>query len=497
MMGRLRFVQADCLTPSHQKTYYRARFFRGAMMVIWLVGLLSLVGVSQAADPVLHVGEDPGILLSKAAAASKRPVDDLRVMTFGEMTRSKPSLMLGGGRVESCFGAPSTDASMRSSLERVERALAYMETDKAVAHIQVGEDAIRCLSEPGDAQRIARLAFLKGFVAAEEGDEAAARVAFELAHSVDRNVVWDEDFPPDAKPMFEAVGKEVAERAPRTVRLVPQPSDGVVWIDGQRQVLTDGLMSLTPGKHLVQIPGFKMTTVWVHLRALDPGEANTVAQMDDDTAESEDPTAEEETRAESPPSAQYPTLIVPGAVPDEAVGWVTNPEQHADLDLVLSVLYDPDSMVYFSADGLLVAHPVGSAKWVELTIPAGFGAGRMASRLIAGRSMMWTGAAAVGGGALLATTSWLQAGSAARAAKSAPNWRSFDREEGNYANAANMMNISRWTLLGGVVFAGTGLALQYDNLPIFRKKTQASVVPWANPDSQRSSAGVQVLIRGW
>ena len=74
-------------------------------MVVWLFSILSFVGVAQAADPVLHVGEDPGILLSKSAAATKRPVDDLRVMTFAEMTRSKPALMLGGGRVEPASGA--------------------------------------------------------------------------------------------------------------------------------------------------------------------------------------------------------------------------------------------------------------------------------------------------------------------------------------------------------------------------------------------------------
>ena len=455
-------------------------------------------GPSFAADPVLHMGEDPGILLSKAGAAAKRPVDDLRVMTFGEMTRSKPAIMLGGGRVESCFGAPATDDSVRSSLDRVERALSYMETDKAVAHIQVGEDAIRCLTEPADAQRIARLAFLKGFVAVDEGDEAGAKAAFELAHTVDRDMVWDEDFPPDAKPMFEAVREDVVNRAPRTVRLVPAPADGVVWVDGVRKVINDGLMSLTPGKHLVQIPGFKMTTVWVHLRGLEPAEANTKAQMDNDTAEGEDPSeteGAERVSVENPDT--QPTLIVPAAVPDEAVGWALVESKRPDLDLILSVLYDPDSMVYFSADGVLVAHPVRSTEWVELTIPAGFGAGGMASRLIAGRSLMWTGVAALGGGAVLATTSWAQAGSAARAADTAGNWRAFDKEEGRYETASNMMNVARWTLLGGAVLGGAGVALQYDNLSFFRRKASAQLIPWADPSRRDASAGVHVQIRGW
>ena len=85
----------------------------------------------------------------------------------------------------------------------------------------------------------------------------------------------------------EAMSQLKAECAKLYSEVLRLMDGGVVWIDGVRTELTDGLMSLTPGKHLVQIPGFKMTTVWVHLRALDPGEANTMAQMDDDTMQSE------------------------------------------------------------------------------------------------------------------------------------------------------------------------------------------------------------------
>ena len=117
---------------------------QGVAMVGFLIAF-AFSGISYSATPVLHVGEDPQVLLAKSAAATKRPADDLKVLTIPELVRGKPAVLLGGGRVESCFGPPTTDFDVREAVGRVERALAYLEYEKAIAHIQVGEEAIRCL----------------------------------------------------------------------------------------------------------------------------------------------------------------------------------------------------------------------------------------------------------------------------------------------------------------------------------------------------------------
>jgi hypothetical protein len=466
--------------------------------------LMALVfsGISYGATPVLHVGENPQILLAKSAAATTRPADELKVLTIQELVRGKPAVLLGGGRVESCFGPPTSDLNVREAVDRVERALAYLEYEKAMAHIQVGEEAIRCLSSPADAQRIARLYFLKGFVSFEEGEESVVQAAFDVALTIDPDLVWDEYFAPNAKPIFDDVGKQIEGRSNTTIGLLPAPASGHVWIDGRRVSVTDGNITLSEGRHLVQVKGQNMRSHWVTVRAeaAPPApELSPVVESSEDTPvveSSEDPPEQPEATVTAAPVAVQsgPRLIVPTALTSNAIKWSADPTKRADFDQILSVLYDPDTLVYFSVDGQIIAHPVGSEEWIDLKIPTGFARGGVAGRLVAGRSIMWTGAAATGGALILATSSWAQANSASRGADGSGGWMAYNREKIEYEGAADRMVIARWALLGGALLSGGGLALQYDNLPFLKgKKAQASLVPMAGPDG----AGATIVVDAW
>ena len=93
---------------------------------------------------------------------------------------------------------------MDDALDRAERAMSYMETDKAVAHIQVGVTALACLGAAVDADVASRLQFLRGYLAYDDGDELVARDAYTLAHTLKPGLVWDDYLPPDSKDLFDA-----------------------------------------------------------------------------------------------------------------------------------------------------------------------------------------------------------------------------------------------------------------------------------------------------
>ncbi len=410
---------------------------------------------SWAVDPVLHAGEDSRLLLARAAAAADRDSAELTAYTFLELGLGKPAVLLGGGRVESCRGFPTTDLAVRDALDRADRAMAYVEMEKARAHLQVGQDAVRCLSVPVDPRRAAQLAFLRGVLADSDGEADTARLAFEEAQVLQPGMGWDMNFPPDAKPLFDEVTEARAALEPISIRLVPVPDDGQVWLDGERVALTDGKLSVTPGPHLIQMPGVQLITLYLQIRAPDDG--------------------------------VEPVLVVPAAMPMAGVRWVSDESLRPDLDLVLSTLYDPTSTVYISADGVLYSHVLGTEEWTELKMPSGF-AGSGVGRIVAGRSLMWTGVAVGGGGLILAGTSYLQANTAARAGETAQAWSVYESEQARYDSAGDRMVIARWTLLGGVALGGSGLLLQIDG----DKKKEARPVALVP-----APGGAAVVVQGW
>ena len=315
--------------------------------------------------------------------------------------------------------------------------MAYLELDKALAHLEVGEAALACLNEIAIPARAARVHFLRGVMAFDEGDPAQAKASFAAAVAFDPQLPWDTAFPPDGERMLTEAREAAADPVQIPVQLVPRPPDGSIWVDGTRVLAADGRFTLSPGPHLVQIVGIGLTTLRVQMR-----------------------TPKAEASGES-------TLLVPQILPQNAAQWAWDEEQRAPLDQVLGALFDPHTEVLFTADGKVIRHVVGTEDWESLKVPKSFArVGGEAPRILAGRATLWTGVAVFSGGAVLATSSWLQGLSAVREYADATNHSEGAIAQDRYSRAADRMVIARWVTLSGVVLAGSGAALTYLDAPL-------------------------------
>lgn len=497
-----------------------------------LLATLLLGGSALAADPVISSGGDPRITLTRAAAASERPDTELRVVTFSDLASMHPAVIEGGGQVEECRAQPTTMGIVREAIDRAERALAYLEFDKAQAHLALGHGQLRCLSEPVDARDAARLYFLTGFVAASTQREGDARTAFRRALAFQPGFTWDDTYPPDGKNQLDALRAALdTERTELTV--LPLTGRSGLWIDGKQATLTErGSVELPLGPHLVQVTTSRITSFWVDLRddgdsAAAPAVADASPPAGDAAAgeAAESDTAASDTAAsDTPPSDavasdatdndaaaavtpdDYPTagpligggmgmpservqeltsrhmLIAPALVPVEAANWAADEAQRDELMLILSSMFDPDETVYFAASGEVIQHTVGTAEWTSLRVPTSLArAGGVNGRLVAGRSLFWGGAVATVGGVGVMGVSWLNANAATNRAKSTTDFPVYDLARTDYADAGSLMTVGRYLGLGGVVLTAAGVGLQFDNLPGIlggRKGTAtASVTP--------------------
>jgi len=67
----------------------------------------------------------------------------------------------------------------------------------------------------------------------EQGDKMAAWASFQGAQIAVPDLAWDENFPPDSKPVFIAAKAELAASGAVSLGLAPVPGDVSIWIDGQ------------------------------------------------------------------------------------------------------------------------------------------------------------------------------------------------------------------------------------------------------------------------
>ena len=509
-----------------------------------LLPLLLSQSLALAADPVVAAGDDPRVTLTRAAAATGRPAEELRAVTFPELASVHPAVIEGGGLVEECRGLPTTMGTVRDTLDRAERALAYLEFDKAQAHLALGHGQLRCLAEPADARDAAKLYFLTGFVAASTQREAEARTAFARTLAFNPSFTWDNTYPPDGQELLDGLRDAGASgRTELTVLPVSGRSD--LWVDGKPAQLTDtGSVELDLGPHLIQVTTSEITSYWVDLRA-DEAEAAPAAATEATTAaaaaegeaaadaeggaaadaEGEaaaDAEGEAAADAESGLAGAYQSagplfggaggvpservqqlstqhvLVAPALLPLDAAAWAMDDSKRDELMLMLASMMDPESLVYFSSGGELVQHTVGTPQWDALKVPTNLAraVSGPAGRHAAGRTLFWTGTAATAGGLGVMGVAWLQANSAVNRAKGTADFPVYDLARTDHTDAAGLMTIGRFVGLGGVVLTATGVGLQFDNLPgIFgggkRGRTaSATVVPVV--DRQTVGLGVTV-----
>lgn len=433
---------------------------------------------AAAAIPVVSSGEDPRLVLTRAAAATERPPAELRAVTFPELAAGTPAVVEGGGTVEECRGQPSTMGTVRESIDRAERALAYLEFDKARAHLSLGHGQLRCLAEPVDARAAAQLYFLSGFVAASREEDEAAGVALGRALAFSPGFTWDDTYPPDGKELLDAL-REAGTPASTELMILPVTGRGDLWVDGRpTQTTALGAIELPLGPHLIQVATDRISSYWIDLRLPESADVGPQSMSSNDASEGEGetpgsyPTAGPLFGGGGMPSARARELaakhllVVPALLPLEAATWSVDEDKQDELMLIIASMMEPDSTVYFSASGEVVHHVVGRNTWERLEVPTNLARiGGPTGRLIAGKTLFWTGSTALVAGLGFMGVTWLQAREAANTAKATPSWDVFKTARTDYSGAAGRMTAARITSLAGLGLTGLGIGLQYDDLP--------------------------------
>lgn len=324
---------------------------------------------------------------------------------------AQPPRLDGGGALGRCVGEPvGLDAAM-DGLEAAERALAYAQHDDALRALVQAEAALACVQGPIAANVASRAPFLRGIVAFQRGDLATARLAFRDAHGLRPGLPWDDDFSPDAQVVSDLARAELVTLARATVRIVP-PAD-VVWLDGHLAADPRAPLSLTPGRHYLQLPATGWTPLVIDV----------------------------------PAGASSHTLLVPALAGPDTLAWLEEPAHAADLAALLGLALPSGTSVLADVRGRSFASRVGDSAWetVDLTPPPR----HRGARVVTG----------VGGAAIVSGFALVIAGQAGArravedgaAADTLADWRAL---EGAYETGRTLNRVGLAMLGGGVVVGG-------------------------------------------
>ncbi|MFZ5476956.1 MAG: hypothetical protein ACOZNI_09300 [Myxococcota bacterium] len=340
-----------------------------------------------------------------AALAAEVPVDAL--------VAGSPPVWSGAGTASACGGPAVTLGGLVDGVGRVERALANLRTADARAELDALHAALPCLTEPAAAGVVSRIPYLRGIVATLEG--ADAEPAFVAALVAQPDLAWDDRFPPDGRPAFERARAVVAGLAAARVTLLPAPPTGATWLDGRVAAPVDGVLTVLPGEHLLQVAG----RGWV-------------------------------TRRIVVPAAGEATLLRPDEFPADA--WLADAEGREALAVALAGRLPAGTPVRVPDGDAAWTLRVGDAAWVHEAAPR---------RAIRGRWLAFTGggvlAGAIAGGAI----AWAEMRAAEREMASAKKVSTFEEARARGETAAGLVAGAQWVAGGGLALVGAGLAIEW------------------------------------
>ncbi len=143
---------------------------------------------------------------------------------------------------------PADCPDLTQVIKEINIALYAAEIDQAASLAASAEDALLCQLEPINPLVLFQVFQYAGAVQIFQGEEGAAREAFEKAVAMAPGQNLDPILGSDADDAFQGVKEEVLKRPPGSLEA---HFDGEAWIDGHRAV-TGGTVDLTPGVHLFQ-----------------------------------------------------------------------------------------------------------------------------------------------------------------------------------------------------------------------------------------------------
>jgi len=282
------------------------------------------------------------------------------------------------------------------------------------------------LRDPVEPEVATRLHFLDGIAAHAAGDSAAASRAFARAFVYEPGLNWDGYFAPKAKPLFDEAKVAAQEQAKGQLVLIPEPGVGTLWVDGQSVDPSLDAIEVVPGDHLVQVLAAEVVTVSVNV------EAGGNVQ-----------------------------LVIPRALPSEAVAWVDEEARRSDLQHVFDAVLVPGSTIHMAAGDRVYRTVIGSVEpWDELEVPTRYlRGGNLSPRQVTARSLIYGGGSIGLIGASLAASGYFAATAAYHDGTNASSWDGYLEANANYAPATERLAMGRWLGLGGLALAGTGFYL--------------------------------------
>lgn len=388
--------------------------------------MLALIAAAWA-DPVVH-DSDADTARARAAAVAHVDPATLEPVALATLVARSP-VGLGGARVVPCTDAPTRPADVESHLKEAAGAYLYMESEKAALQVGLANAAMGCLAEPLDPVLGSRIFYLRGLIAFAANDMPAAEAAFYRARVFVPDLSWDDDFAPDARPLFERTGVQLKVAEPVWLTMVPPNPPGGIRVDGKAVDVVEGRVALAPGPHVVQLGQQPVITLNVDLKS-------------------------------------EGTLVVPSLLPADSLAWAGDPGRREALSATFAATLQRDTQVYVThADGVWKVH-AGRDDWAELAAPKNAPVTRPRpapgrAKKTAGTALAIAGGAVLAGGGALAGISMAQALGAYDDGTNAATWDDYLAAEAVYTPARQRMYLGDAIAGGGAILLATGVVLAW------------------------------------
>jgi hypothetical protein len=382
------------------------------LLVLWSA-------LAFGADVVLYSSGVPTEVIERVSIATHTPPEEFRALTLPELASGKaPVLLDGAGAVLNCESAPTVLKDVTIAIDTLQNAVGYMDAERAARAFDSGQSAIRCLAEPLDPALGARLHYLRGH--ARHGDGATeAEVEYDFGRALHYmpELKWDEYFPPQAKPVFEAAHS--SRQHLELFHLTVSPPLTKLRIDGHD---VQAPFSLSRGWHIVQVHPPHVFTVEVNLKE---------------------------------PSL----LFLPQSIQVDAVNWVTEEARRAELDRVLQALVDDGETVFVVSGGAVWRTEVGLNSWESLKMPVRFTDRRAQAAWGTASLVAGIGGAAIGLG--LAVGGAAQANRLASVRDEADELEEAALAVSKHTGALSRYRAGLWIAGGASVVASVGVAVRF------------------------------------
>jgi hypothetical protein len=228
--------------------------------------LYTLLGLTAIAEKLVVVESD-----DLTATANQLYQEQTVVLSWSEM-QGMPLLFSNAVVLGDCSVYPKKISDVETSLGNVGSALDYMELEKADGHMVRVENNLRCLDEPVTPELLSKIYFISGLTHFYRKEEEKTIEQWTQAYSFNEELIWDEQFEPSGKSLFEETLTDLKFTAQSTLLLLPSSTS--MFIDG---VEKNNQSDLHSGKHLVQ-HGEK---VYSHLIQLEEGQDVHVISLAD------------------------------------------------------------------------------------------------------------------------------------------------------------------------------------------------------------------------